>query len=308
MAVEFLLNTAMIVLLSATVFYCFILNKRIKILQDSRGELAALLQKFDMSTKRASHTMNVLQQASSEAGKSVQGRIEKAQYVLDDLNYMMDRAGKLADQMEAGIAIARQRDKITVNTADTVNVANTANTVDTLNTVNGEKKHIAPSAKTRALKTRAPQPVKAVNGEANELADELPEVRVTIPEDPQTFAQTSVSDIATDAVAYSDDMIEMKNAKPKVAKPASDQALGQGDEPSRDAILQSLRQAKAGGKESKGAISSLQSLIERVAERTQSAEAAQNVLPTAAAAAAGNSAPPSRSERELMKALEMRVE
>ena len=100
-------------------------------------------------------------------------------------------------------------------------------------------------------------------------------------------------------------MIELKNAKPKSRKRLSGQAAEQEDEISRDAILQSLRQAKAGGKGSQGAISSLQSLIERVAERTQNPEAVEAALP---AVAASGSVPASRSERELMKALEMRVE
>lgn len=117
---ELWLNIAIAILLAATIFYCWLLNRRIQVLQNSKSELAMLLKHFDLSTQRASKTMNILQEASKEAGKSVQQRIEKAQYILDDLNYMMEKADKVAEQMEAGIAIARQRHKIEEDTVSQV--------------------------------------------------------------------------------------------------------------------------------------------------------------------------------------------
>lgn len=111
-ALEFGLNMIMAVLLGTTIFYCWLLNKRIQVLQDSKSELAKLLKHFDRSTVKATESIAALQDASKKLGDTIHARIEKANYALDDLSYMIDRANKVADQMEAGLAIARQKDKL----------------------------------------------------------------------------------------------------------------------------------------------------------------------------------------------------
>ena len=106
---KLLLDTLIIVLLALTISYCWLLNRRIKILQDSRSELAQLLKYFDESTTRASETIVALQAASKKIGENMQGRIEKANYAMDDLNFMIEKAAKLADQLEASFAVSRAR-------------------------------------------------------------------------------------------------------------------------------------------------------------------------------------------------------
>lgn len=115
MVIDFGINIVMALLLAATIFYCWLLNKRIQVLQDSKSDLAKLLNRFDQSTLKAAESIHALQTASKKIGETIQGRIEKANYVMDDLSYMIDRASKAADQMEAGIAIARQKDKLAKN-------------------------------------------------------------------------------------------------------------------------------------------------------------------------------------------------
>ena len=247
---EFGLNIAMVALLSATVLYCWILNRRIQTLQDSRSELAHLLKQFDRSTRRATEAMNTLRKVSKEAGKNVQSRIEKAQYVLDDLSYMIDRANKVADQMEAGIAIARQREKIEVATPTTQQVATQA----------------APDPVSEAVEalTREEQMIKVTNRPQKTPAEAL------ILEDFQDTEDTIVSGVT------------------------------------RQSIRESLRQAKAGGKDSSVALSSIQSLLETVAERHQAdedIEPSKHQRPSAATIAKGRS----RGERELLKALQMQA-
>lgn len=244
--VEFGLNAAMIVLLGATVFYCWLLNRRIQVLQDSKGELANLLKQFDRSTKRAMQAMDLLQDASKEAGKTVQSRIEKAQYVLDDLNYMMDRADKVADQMEAGIAIARQREKMKPVEPEVV----------------ARKPSVSP----------VPQAVT------------LPKVPVRTVEPEVRKARSLVLE------AFDDDKIEA-NIISNVTK---------------DSILASLRQAKAGGKQNPSAISSLQTLIEQVADHNGLVEDEQPMAKSRPQASA--SRPVSRGEQALLKAMGARAE
>lgn len=105
------LDILIMLLLSVTIGYCWILNRRIKVLQDSKSELAQLLGHFDESTQRASESIIALQTASKKIGENIQLRIDKANYVLDDLSFMIEKGNKLANQMEADIAIGRAKNR-----------------------------------------------------------------------------------------------------------------------------------------------------------------------------------------------------
>lgn len=102
-----LVNVVIVVLLVVTIGYCWILNRRIRVLQDSKGELAALLKHFDESTQRASESIVALQTASKKIGETIQKRAEKANFLLDDLSYMIEKAEYVTKQVEAGMAISR---------------------------------------------------------------------------------------------------------------------------------------------------------------------------------------------------------
>lgn len=263
---DFSLNVAMVVLLSATVLYCWILNRRIQTLQDSKSELASLLKQFDKSTRRAMDAMSTLQKVSKEAGKSVQGRIEKAQYVLDDLGYMIDRANKVADQMEAGIAIARQREKIEIQMPKA-------------------QPKPAPRSQLQAAPAVVELPRKAVNTKVVAAAN------VTRPEaGPKTngggFSPASV----TQVVAQSRQAVD----KEMILDYYDEQEEGVISGVTRDSIRKSLRQAKAGGKDSPMALSSIQTLLESIADNKKSGDLVSSAR--------------SRGERELMHALQMQAD
>ena len=97
------------VLLAVTICYCWVLNRRIRILQDSKSELAQLLKHFDESTQRASESIIALQTASKKIGENIQFRIDKANYLLDDLSFMIEKGNTLANRIEAGFAVSRAR-------------------------------------------------------------------------------------------------------------------------------------------------------------------------------------------------------
>jgi len=107
-----LINVVMAGLLLVTIGYCWVLNRRIKVLQDSKSELAQLLKHFDESTLRASESIIALQTASKKIGENIQTRIDKANYVLDDLSLAIDKGNKLNNQIEASVAVSRARSRV----------------------------------------------------------------------------------------------------------------------------------------------------------------------------------------------------
>lgn len=107
-----LLNLLIIGLLMTTITYCWMLNRRIKIIQDSKSELSQLLQYFDESTTRASESIIALQSASKKIGENIQARIEKANFLMEDLAFMVEKGNRLANQLEASFAVNRARSRV----------------------------------------------------------------------------------------------------------------------------------------------------------------------------------------------------
>jgi len=95
-----------------TISYCWMLNRRIQILQDSKSELSQLLKHFDESTQRASESIIALQTTSKKIGEGIQQRIDKANYLLDDLAFMLEKGAKLSEKLEANMAVNRARSRV----------------------------------------------------------------------------------------------------------------------------------------------------------------------------------------------------
>lgn len=102
-----LLDGLMALLLIVTVVYCSRLNKRIKILQDSKSELAEIIRQFDESTQRATASISDIHNATSRIAENMQHKIDKANYLADDLQFMIEKGNKLADRMDGGISANR---------------------------------------------------------------------------------------------------------------------------------------------------------------------------------------------------------
>ncbi len=88
------------ILLIATINYCSKLSKRIRLLQDSRGELAGMISQFDTATQRAMTSLGELQTVSKRITEALQLKIDKANFLADDLAFLIEKSAKLATQLE----------------------------------------------------------------------------------------------------------------------------------------------------------------------------------------------------------------
>lgn len=109
---ELLIDAVLAALLLTTLVYCIILNRRIRVLQDGKGELARVLKHFDESTRRASDSISVLQTTGRRVAEIMETRMERATQLSDDINYLVDQAEKIANRLEAGINIGRSTRKV----------------------------------------------------------------------------------------------------------------------------------------------------------------------------------------------------
>ena len=96
-----LVNTLMAGLLLATMVYCWRLNARIKVLQDSKSELARIVREFDESTQRATQSISDIHAATARLSENIQHKIDKANFLANDLEYMIEKGNKLVGKPES---------------------------------------------------------------------------------------------------------------------------------------------------------------------------------------------------------------
>lgn len=95
-----LINGLMAGLLLATMIYCWRLNARIKVLQDSRSELAQIVKEFDESTQRATQSIADIHIATARLSENIQHKIDKANFLANDLEYMIEKGNKLSGRTD----------------------------------------------------------------------------------------------------------------------------------------------------------------------------------------------------------------
>lgn len=104
MELAFMLVDVMVAaLLVAVIVYCRNLNTNIKVLQDSRSEMAKLFAEFDQSIERASHSIEELKEAARKSDVVLKEKLDTANMIADDLSFMIERGNKMADQLESGL-------------------------------------------------------------------------------------------------------------------------------------------------------------------------------------------------------------
>lgn len=94
-ALTLFVNLMMAALLLATIIYCWRLNNRIRILQDSRSELARIIREFDESTQRATQSIADIHEATHRLSENMQHKIDKANFLATDLDMMIEKGSRL---------------------------------------------------------------------------------------------------------------------------------------------------------------------------------------------------------------------
>ena len=104
---DFLLDIIMISLLTLTIGFCWKLNNKIVELKDSRKDLNDLVKTFDIAIIKTHKSIADLKVMSKQSSVDLQLYVKKASELLEDLSFMNDSAGNLADRLENAISTAR---------------------------------------------------------------------------------------------------------------------------------------------------------------------------------------------------------
>jgi len=96
-----LVNGMMAALLLVTIVYCWRLNNRIRILQDSKSELARIIREFNESTERATQSIADIHEATNRISENIQHKIDRANFLATDLDMLIEKGGRLTSPAAA---------------------------------------------------------------------------------------------------------------------------------------------------------------------------------------------------------------
>lgn len=93
------LNFIIIFLLVTAIIYGFVLNRRINLIRDSGRELSHLFRSFDGTVLKAQNSIDDLKRISGAISEGLQKKIDKAAMLMDELEFMREKAVKAADEV-----------------------------------------------------------------------------------------------------------------------------------------------------------------------------------------------------------------
>jgi hypothetical protein len=101
------LDSVLICLLAATLFYALRLERALGVLKQDRGALEQLVATFDAATHQAEQGVERLRASAESSGQLLSRQVDRAAGLRDDLAFLAERAERAADRMEQGLRAAR---------------------------------------------------------------------------------------------------------------------------------------------------------------------------------------------------------
>ena len=95
------------VLLIATIGYAAVLNRRLALLRGDRAKIDEMIQALSGAAQRAEAGIAALKEGAAEMGQELERTIANARRLKDDLAYMVERGGAMADRLEGNIRARR---------------------------------------------------------------------------------------------------------------------------------------------------------------------------------------------------------
>jgi len=107
MSLPLIADATVALLLLATIAYIAVLNRRLAMLRNDKAQLERLVQNLNVAVGSAQSGVAELRQAADELGRDLDKKVTVGQALRDDLNYLVERGGSLADRLEGTIRAKR---------------------------------------------------------------------------------------------------------------------------------------------------------------------------------------------------------
>lgn len=104
---EWLLEVVLVLLLAATLFHALRLERALGVLKRDRAALEELVNGFNSSTRTAEQGIDRLRAAAEGVGREIARQTALAQGLKEDLQFLTDRAERMADRLEQAVRSGR---------------------------------------------------------------------------------------------------------------------------------------------------------------------------------------------------------
>ena len=94
-------------LLIATIGYAAVLNRRLAVLREDRAKLEELIQGLNVASVNAQSGIAGLRKATDDVGRDLEKELAASRSLRDDLHYLIERGGAVADRLEGSIRARR---------------------------------------------------------------------------------------------------------------------------------------------------------------------------------------------------------
>jgi hypothetical protein len=98
-----ILDILIVILLSATIGFAMVLNRRLSRLRDNKAELDDLVKGFADAAGRAEISVTGMKETASKSADVLQKSIDRAQALRDELQFMIEAADSLASRLEGSV-------------------------------------------------------------------------------------------------------------------------------------------------------------------------------------------------------------
>lgn len=95
-------------LLTATIVYAVVLNRRLDALRRAKDEMRAMIDDFSAAAEKARTGMDALRDAGDSSGRTLKPLIDQAQALREDLGFLIERGSVVADRLAEDVRGARQ--------------------------------------------------------------------------------------------------------------------------------------------------------------------------------------------------------
>ena len=95
-------------LLVATIGYVAVLNRRLGALREDKAKLAELIKGLNAASTNAQAGIAGLRQATQEVGRDIEKELAAGRSLSEDLHYLIERGGSVADRLEGSIRTRRE--------------------------------------------------------------------------------------------------------------------------------------------------------------------------------------------------------
>jgi hypothetical protein len=99
MMLSFWTDAVVAVLLVATIGYSVVLNRRLSAMRSDRDKFEDVIRNLTTASQRAEAAVANLRTSADDLGKRLDKKIDEARSLSDDLVYMIERGGTIADKM-----------------------------------------------------------------------------------------------------------------------------------------------------------------------------------------------------------------